>query len=638
MADLQRKTANLLDYKVLFSNSFVKETASFKYYRITVTANTQYTLKSNAPASVENAVTTFLYGRSDTMSTANDGLYTDVAKTITSTDDGYVYIAVRKAGTSTAIPSVSETDFDNGTYTIMLNEGSTAKPYEPYGWVHSLRKLTTATETIQSGDTIYANGQPITTYNIKGNEEHTGTPSPQNPVMPQGTGNKTANLLDLASWTNQNTDTRSYFQIVVLFMNDNTQLGKTSNIDIRTTGEKTIAINITEANCNRMQIKHNGSSRDLFIGNAYGEFYGEYTLSFNCISNDPTTVGGIELQNIMLNSGSTALPYEPYGQYKIPISSGSVTTPMYLTEPLMKIGDTVDSLASIGTATYNIYKLVLTGNEQGWTKSGTYQGSFFAQVLTNINSAANDYPARYAICSHAPLVALGNFASGTVSITGTTNNKSANIWFGAPEWTVDDFKAFLAQEYANGTPVTIYYILATPTTETVTAPSIPTTEGANSITVDTTVQPSEFTATWTGWHDASVKEKSENLFDKAQTSLIYNAYLTSDGTWLWDGSSRTVKLLCDGNTQYTISIGVTSPIFRISEYNDSTITPSSSASSSAILNSIVRGENMDEYTFTTAADTKCLIFQASYAIYDSWINSLMFNEGQTALPYEPYWK
>jgi hypothetical protein len=25
---------------------------------------------------------------------------------------------------------------------IMLNEGSTALPYEPYGWVHSLRKLT----------------------------------------------------------------------------------------------------------------------------------------------------------------------------------------------------------------------------------------------------------------------------------------------------------------------------------------------------------------------------------------------------------------------------------------------------------------------------------------------------------------
>ena len=49
-------------------------------------------------------------------------------------------------------------------------------------------------------------------------------------------------------------------------------------------------------------------------------------------------------------------------------------------------------------------------------------------------------------------------------------------------------------------------VLPTPTTTQITMPSIPTTEGANSITVDTTVQPSEFTATWTGWHDSSVKE------------------------------------------------------------------------------------------------------------------------------------
>ena len=49
-------------------------------------------------------------------------------------------------------------------------------------------------------------------------------------------------------------------------------------------------------------------------------------------------------------------------------------------------------------------------------------------------------------------------------------------------------------------------VLPAPITTQITMPSIPTTEGANSITVDTTVQPSEFTATWTWWHDSSVKE------------------------------------------------------------------------------------------------------------------------------------
>ena len=374
-----------------------------------------------------------------------------------------------------------------------------SKKYDGSQWEHSLRKLTTATADIEP--TIYTDGTAITAYTLKGNTVQSGTPTPSSPITISGVGNKTANLLDLASWTNQNTDTRSYFQIVVLFMNDNTQLGKTSNIDIRTTGEKTIAINITEANCNRMQIKHNGSSRDLFIGNAYGEFYGEYTLSFNCISNDPTTVGGIELQNIMLNSGSTALPYEPYGQYKIPISSNQTAlTPVYLTEQLMKIGDTVDSLASTGTVTYNIKKLVLTGEEE------------FSFAYSTAILPMTDYKAGNTIiyiCTHyiaqEPITSATSLNADSFAFNPYANTRRLYIKDSVHN-TLESFIQFLKDEYAAGTPVTVWYVLATATTESFTAPSIPTTEGANSITVDTTVQPSEFTATWTGWHDSSVKE------------------------------------------------------------------------------------------------------------------------------------
>lgn len=56
-------------------------------------------------------------------------------------------------------------------------------------------------------------------------------------------------------------------------------------------------------------------------------------------------------------------------------------------------------------------------------------------------------------------------------------------------------------------------VLPTPTTTQITTPSIPTIEGANSITVDTAVQPSEFTATWTGWHNANVKEWDGSQWD-----------------------------------------------------------------------------------------------------------------------------
>ena len=347
-----------------------------------------------------------------------------------------------------------------------------------------------------------------------------------------------------------------------------------------------------------------------------------YTIKGNTVQNDtPTPSNPVPVVGV----GELETTGEHSGEYKIPIPNGQQTTNIYL-------GSTQTVRA--------IKKLVLDGTES-WDK-GTY--AFYYTI--------NDmYLRSQVICTHF-VYYDGSSSSAPISSISTVSGVGSSIWIKLEEHgvtTTEQWKSYLATQYANGTPVTVWYVLATATTGVVNEPlhkiggyadslsngaQIPTTEGANQISIGTTVQPSEFTATYTGWHDASVKEKSENLFDIAQTSLIDSAYLKSDGTWEWDGSSRTVKLLCDGNTQYTISIGVTSPIFRISEYNDSTITPSSST----ILNSIVRGENMNEYTFTTAEDTKCLIFQASYAIYDSWINSLMFNEGQTAIPYEPYWK
>lgn len=132
---------------------------------------------------------------------------------------------------------------------------------------------------------------------------------------------------------------------------------------------------------------------------------------------------------------------------------------------------------------------------------------------------------------------------------------------------------------------------------------------------------------------ADVKRLTAQLYDKSDTTTQYNAYLNANGTWVLDNSSRSIKLRCKSSTTYTISIVESSPIFRISEYSDYDLQP---GDSSIILSNIIRGENLSQYTFTTAADSECLIFQASYALYDSWLNTLMFVEGLTAKPYEPY--
>lgn len=46
-------------------------------------------------------------------------------------------------------------------------------------------------------------------------------------------------------------------------------------------------------------------------------------------------------ENIMLNSGSTALPYEPYG-YRVPVTVNDIITNIYLDEPLAKSGNNAD--------------------------------------------------------------------------------------------------------------------------------------------------------------------------------------------------------------------------------------------------------------------------------------------------------
>ena len=121
---------NLLDYEYLFSNNIDRESEYFRYYKLQLDANTQYIFSSNAPYTVEGNETTFMFGLRNTMTTVNNGVFG--VKYMMTDSTGIAYVAIRiKNGTS--VPMANKTDYDNGTYTIMLNTGSTVLPYEPYG-------------------------------------------------------------------------------------------------------------------------------------------------------------------------------------------------------------------------------------------------------------------------------------------------------------------------------------------------------------------------------------------------------------------------------------------------------------------------------------------------------------------------
>lgn len=162
------------------------------------------------------------------------------------------------------------------------------------------------------------------------------------------------------------------------------------------------------------------------------------------------------------------------GQYKIPISSANTTTPVYLGE--------VES-------TRKIRKYEFTGEE-------------------NISDIGDDY-------YNTNVSVLSIAWSTTISTTGgfQINNGGNRIWaiksYFSSYATATDFKTYLQQQYAAGTPVTVWYVLAEPTTGVVNEPlrkigdyadtlsyeqagvQIPTNRGNTVIDVLTELKPSQ---------------------------------------------------------------------------------------------------------------------------------------------------
>lgn len=202
--------------------------------------------------------------------------------------------------------------FKNGD-TISPNEVT----FDEVGaWVHSLRKLGTATEAVEN--TLYSDGTPITSYTIKGNTVQNDTPTPSNPVDVNGVGVMTENLFDTREQR-----LSSFINSTGNVVSDVTSVGWISSgfIEVTAGAQYTFNPNSTEGltakhffyDANKIGISGSAisSGKRTFIVPA-GAKYAKF--SYRDTS-----------ENIMLSTGSTAKSYEPYG-YKIPISSGGVTT------------------------------------------------------------------------------------------------------------------------------------------------------------------------------------------------------------------------------------------------------------------------------------------------------------------------
>ena len=350
---------------------------------------------------------------------------------------------------------------------------ATIKKYNGSTWENAVvRKYGTASEIITPPTTIYTDGTAITAYTLKGNTIQDGTPTPSNPVEVNGVGNKTANLFDDTNIINiPNLGDRYGVELPsgtysIYNDTDNNVYYGTNNW----TGKQLACSS------------HSTATVQLNVGSGVGGFF----IALNSASQGGCTI---------VEGSAVPTSYIPYG-YKIPISTLQ--------------GSAVNYLGSV-SSNRNIAKYVFDGTDNfTWTKSGSRSYSWFLNPYALPNHGKTNTPF---LCTHgATVTTVSDYQYGTVYADNTYN---LGI-FPTEISTVAELREWFAEN-----PVTIWYVMDTSTTAAINEPlmkigdyadsisnaaQIPTAEGANSITVDTTVQPSEFTATWTGWHDSSVKE------------------------------------------------------------------------------------------------------------------------------------
>lgn len=364
-----------------------------------------------------------------------------------------------------------------------------------------VRKLTTSTDTITTLPAdIYADGNNAT-VGLKGNMSQSGTPAPDSPIMPEGTGERTGNLFDEAA-----TDTSNgYIDGAYLVSTGSPTSSSAYFVSeyISVTSGMSYTLRYSNRALNSPSYCLYDSTKNYVDGYRYNNvnpitFTIPDGVSFIRFSAPKNNKG-----DIMLNLGSTALPYAPYG-YFLPITSAGQTTPVYLGE--------VES-------TRSVRRLVLTGGEDWFTYSADYPSHFITYAISNRRRGITPYCTHYVGSTVTDYSGLRN-AQISVNTSPSSDERPRTTICDNRFLTIDDFKSYLAQQYAADTPVTVWYVLAEPTTgivnepvrkignyaDTVSGIIIPTITGADSFDVETTLKPSEVSLGYTGWHDAEVKE------------------------------------------------------------------------------------------------------------------------------------
>lgn len=353
-----------------------------------------------------------------------------------------------------------------------------------------------------------SDGHPLTVWSIAGNSRQDGTPAPDNPIMPDFVGERTRNLLPLTVQTqtingvtfttNPTTGTVTVNGTPILAQDTifNCPIPENLDGDFYMSGchdggsYATYDVYVWDFTATARVRKWDGTTQS-------DADFGQGNVEIKLIAGHTTSViirtrYGVQYNNLvfrpMIRVPSASPDFEPYG-YKLPIISANQTVPVYL--------------GQVQTVR-RVKKLVLTGAENYGTSGGN------TWLILGTSAADFRGTAGGAICSHLPLVLCSNFTTNTCAWGG---GQIGDFLINIDNKNMAELKQYIAQQYSDGTPVTIWYVLAETETGIINEPLakigdyadtlnseqtgivIPTARGSNSLSVGTDLQPSEMSIT-----------------------------------------------------------------------------------------------------------------------------------------------
>jgi hypothetical protein len=353
-----------------------------------------------------------------------------------------------------------------------------------------------------------ADGTPLLDYLISGNTVQNGTPTPSNPVDVNGCGEydsvsgtyyisisgDTTELIDLHDFD------RGTLRCSIVATAYHVNQAPLVNVITQANIPNAMIISIKSATTYQVRFKTNNTeiSNDDYVRIAFINKFVKGAIVYDVYTwqkggNDDKLRNDKEYYVTMDNTNyrylvvqSNLSPFSMFDYFSIHEVSSVIRFSSYPT-------------------TRQIKKLVLDGTEN-WSEKPCNVGYRFVILITSAMQSDTTIGVR-SICTHQILVATGETynklraytISGTSELIMTLNGDTR----------LASWKSWLAAQYAADTPVTIWYVLATPETAVVNEPlmkiggyadtlsmeqagvSIPTLNGQTVVDVETTLKPSK---------------------------------------------------------------------------------------------------------------------------------------------------